>query len=47
VVAASADKNIGVWDLSSGSLVKMLIGHSDAVLSLSLSHDGKLQISSS
>jgi len=47
VIAASADKNIGVWDASSGTQVNTLIGHSDAVLSLSISHDGKLLVSSS
>jgi serine/threonine protein kinase len=47
VISASADKNIGVWDASSGNLVNTLIGHSDAVLSLSLSRDGKLLVSSS
>jgi serine/threonine protein kinase len=47
VIGASADKNIAVWDTSSGNLITSLVGHSDAVLSLSLSHDGKVLISSS
>ena len=47
VISASADKNIGVWDASSGNEVGTLTGHTDSVLSLSLSRDGKLLVSSS
>jgi WD40 repeat protein len=47
VISASDDKNIGVWDASSGNQVTTLTGHTDSVLSLSLSRDGKLLVSSS
>ena len=47
LLSASADKNIGVWSTSSGQLLNTVAGHTDAVLSLSLSHDGHLLVSSS
>jgi serine/threonine protein kinase len=47
VISASDDKNIGVWEASSGNQVTTLTGHTDSVLSLSLSRDGKLLVSSS
>ncbi|MGB6546171.1 MAG: protein kinase [Candidatus Acidiferrales bacterium] len=47
VISASADNNIGVWDASNGNLVNTLTGHTGAVLSLSISRDGKLLVSSS
>jgi WD40 repeat protein len=36
-----------VWNVSTGALVSTLTGHTDAVVSLALSHDGKLLVSSS
>jgi WD40 repeat protein len=47
LLSASDDKNIAVWNVSSGALANTLTGHTDAVVSLALSHDGKLLVSSS
>jgi WD40 repeat protein len=47
LLSASDDKNIALWNASSGELVSTLTGHTDAVVSLAISKDGKLLVSSS
>jgi serine/threonine protein kinase len=47
LLAASDDNGIGVWNATSGELSSTLTGHTDAVVGLALSHDGKTLASAS
>ncbi len=47
LVSASFDKNIKLWSLPDGALLKTLTGHSYSVQSLAISPDGKLLASGS
>ena len=42
LVSAGEDRRIRLWDLSAGSMIKELHGHSDTVYSLAFSEDGTL-----
>lgn len=45
LVSAGEDRNIRVWDLSAGTMLKELHGHTDTVYSLAFSADGTLLVS--
>jgi hypothetical protein len=47
LVSGSWDGTIQIWDSSTGTLLKTLIGHSDSVKSVSWSHDDKKVVSGS
>jgi WD40 repeat protein len=46
-VSASYDKTLKVWDLESGTELRTLDGHSDAVKAVAVSADGRLTVSAS
>ena len=41
-VSASGDQTIGIWDLRTGKLIRMLTGHNAEVASVALSSDGTI-----
>ena len=43
----STDNTLKIWDSETGELLKTLEGHTDAVMSVALSQDGKKIISGS
>ena len=45
LVSSSKDKTIKIWDLENGDILKTLEGHTDTVVSLSLSYDQQILIS--
>lgn len=45
LVSAGEDRRILIWDLSAGSMIKELRGHTDTVYSLAFSADGTLLVS--
>lgn len=47
LASASYDKTVRIWDLTKGSILKILYGHTELVESVSFSPDGKLIASSS
>lgn len=44
-MSAGEDRRIRLWDLSAGSMIKELRGHTDTVYSLAFSADGTLLVS--
>jgi WD40 repeat protein len=47
VVSASADQTLKVWDLETGHQLRTLSGHSDAVMGVAVTADGKRAVSAS
>ena len=45
VVSASKDKTLKVWDLETGRVLRTLEGHSDYVMGVALTPDGKRAVS--
>ena len=44
-VSASADKTLKIWDLATGHEVRTLSGHSNWVLSVAVTPDGRRAVS--
>ena len=46
IASGSSDRSVRVWDVSTGSCVRVLTGHKDTVYALAFSPDGRFLVSS-
>ncbi|MHC1590710.1 MAG: WD40 repeat domain-containing protein, partial [Candidatus Helarchaeales archaeon] len=47
IISGSADRTIKIWDVETGSCLRTLFGHSDAIISVAVTRDGKRIVSGS